>query len=213
MTDPRSTLVEDCEYHEHHPRIGRTVSFRPVSVRRDLERLHSWLTSDHVTPYWDLGGPLATFRRDLRERIETDHSTSYVGRLDGVPMSYWERYWPSEDPLADHYDARPNDQGIHLLVGPEEYLGQGYATALLRGLVALAFRHPDTERVVAEPDANNDAALRVFEKVGFEQRENFYFPAEEKEAALVVCERDRFESSFAPAQISDTSAERVEVGR
>ena len=213
MTDALTLAHDDCEYRQFHPRIDRTVSFRPVSVERDLDRLHSWFTTDHVAEHWDLGAPLPAFHDALVERVEKQHSTSYVGRLDGVPMSYWERYWPTEDPLADHYGARPTDQGVHLLVGPEEYVGKGYGTALLRGLVTLAFRHPETERVVAEPDASNDAALRVFEKVGFERRGEFYFPAEEKEAALVVCDRDRFESSFTPGQTDDTAPSQVEAQR
>jgi RimJ/RimL family protein N-acetyltransferase len=202
MTDALTTLSDDYEYRRHHPRIDRTVSFRPVEVARDLDRLQHWLTSEHVEPYWELGAPLGTFRENLIERVETDHSTSYVGCLDGVPMSYWERYWPAADPLADHYDARETDQGVHLLIGPEEYLGQGYATALLRGMVARAFRQPETDRVVAEPDASNDAALRVFEKVGFQRRDQFYFPHEDKEAALVVCDRERFEREYAPRAVA-----------
>lgn len=202
MTDALTLAHDDCEYRRYHPRIDRTVSFRPVSVERDLDRLHSWFTTDHVAEHWDLGAPLPAFHDALAERVEKPHSTSYVGRIDGVPMSYWERYWPSEGPLSDHYDARETDQGIHVLVGPEEYLGHGYATALFRGLMAHAFRHPETDRLVVEPDASNDAVLRVLEKVGFQRQDTFYFPAEEKEAALLTCGRERFEREFAPAQIS-----------
>lgn len=198
MTDALAVVDEHCAYRRPVDGVDRTVSFRPVELGRDMERLHAWLDSDHVEPYWDLAAPLPEFRRTLEEKLADDHSTLYVGRLDGVPMSYWERYWAAEDPLADHYDARPGDQGIHLLIGPPEYLGEGYASALLRGIVDLAFRHGETERVVAEPDAGNDAALATFASAGFERRDTFYFPHEDKEAALVVCERERFERSYAP---------------
>lgn len=200
MTDALTLINDDCAYRGQVEGIDRTVSFRPVELRRDLERLHAWLGSDHVQPYWDLAAPLPEFRRTLETKLADDHMTPYVGRVDGVPMSYWERYWAADDPLADHYDVRDGDQGIHLLIGPEEYVGHGYATALLRGIVDLAFRHGGTERVVAEPDAGNEAALATFESAGFERRDTFYFPHEDKEAALVVCERERFERSHAPSR-------------
>lgn len=193
MTDPHSITTAPYDYARHDPSIDRQVAFRPASVERDLGRLHAWLNSEHVLPYWQLDDPLPRFRRTLAEKLADEHLTPYVGCLDHVPMSYWERYWAADDPLAEHYDAWPADQGVHLLVGPPEYLGEGYAVPLLRAMTAFAFRHAETDRVVAEPDARNDRAIRVFERCGYEPRDEFYFPAEEKNALLVMCERDRFE--------------------
>ncbi|AHG01474.1 acetyltransferase (plasmid) [Halostagnicola larsenii XH-48] len=209
MTDPFHLITEDCAYRRSVEEIDRTVSFRPVELNRDLERLHAWFRTDHVRPYWDLAGPLPELRRAIAQKLSDDHLTPYVGRLDGVPMSYWERYWPADDPLAEHYDVRDGDQGVHLLIGPEEYLQQGYATHLLRGIVDLSFRHVGTERVVAEPDAGNEAAIATFESVGFERRDTFYFPHEDKDAALLVCDREAFERSGGPTVNGGTG----EVGR
>ncbi len=205
MTDALSIVAADCSYRRRVESIDRTVSFRPVEIGPDLERLHAWLGRDHVQPYWELAAPLPVFRRTLVEKLADEHMTPYVGRLDGVPMSYWERYWPADDPLADQYEASESDQGIHLLIGPDEYLGNGYASALLRGIVDMAFRHDETDRVVAEPDVRNDAALATFQSAGFERRDTFYFPAEGKEAALMVCERERFERAYAPGRTTDAT--------
>lgn len=182
------------EYRRYDPSVDREIGFRRAEMA-DAGRLHAWLNREHVLPYWRLNVPLPAFRRALSEKLADDHLVPYVGCLDHVPMSYWERYWAAEDPVADHYDARPADQGIHLLIGPPEYLAEGYAVPLLRSMTALAFRHPETERVIAEPDARNERAVRVFEAAGFEPAFEFEFPAEEKEALLVVCERDRFEGA------------------
>lgn len=124
-------------------------------------------------------------------------------------MNYWERYWAADDDIANHYDANPADQGIHLLIGLEEYLGHGYASPLLRAVVAMQFRHPGTDRVIAEPDARNDRAIRVFERCGFEPRQEFHFEEAEKDALLMVCERDRFESEV----LADTTTVRKGEGR
>ncbi|QIO21370.1 GNAT family N-acetyltransferase [Haloarcula sp. JP-L23] len=194
MTGPDATIATAYDYQTYDPSIDRTISFRQAAMDRDLGRLHAWLSSDHVKPYWQLDLPLPAFRDRLAAKLDDDHLTPYVGCLDHVPMSYWECYWAAEDDVAAHYDADPADQGVHLLIGPEEYLGNGYARSLLRAVVAMQFRHSETERVVAEPDVRNDRVVHVFEQCGFEPRGEFHFEEAEKDALLLVCERDHFES-------------------
>ncbi|GGO03113.1 GNAT family N-acetyltransferase [Haloarcula pellucida] len=194
MTGPDATIATAYDYQTYDPSIDRTISVRQATMERDLGRLHAWLSNDHVKPYWQLDLPLPAFRDRLAAKLDDDHLTPYVGCLDHVPMSYWECYWAAEDDVAAHYDADPADQGVHLLVGPEEYLGNGYARSLLRAVVAMQFRHSETERVVAEPDVRNDRVVHVFEQCGFEPRGEFHFEDAEKDALLLVCERDHFES-------------------
>jgi len=207
MTGPDATIAADYDYQTHDQSTDRTISLRQATLERDLGRLHSWLGSDHVQPYWQLDLPLPQFRDELAAKLDDDHLTPYVGCLDHVPMSYWECYWAAEDDVANHYDAAPTDQGVHLLVGPEEYLGRGYARPLLRAVVAMQFRHPGTERVIAEPDARNERAIAVFEDCGFEPRGEFHFDEAEKDALLLVCERDRFEREV----LADTAVPDPEV--
>ncbi|MFB6301851.1 MAG: GNAT family N-acetyltransferase [Haloferacaceae archaeon] len=194
MTGPDATIASDYDYGTYDRSIGKTISLRRATTERDLGRLHAWLGNDHVKPYWQLDLPLPAFRDRLAAKLADDHLTPYIGCLDHVPMSYWECYWAAEDDVANHYDAEPADQGVHLLIGPTEYLGRGYAVPLLRAVVAMQFRRPGTERVIAEPDTCNERAVRVFEQCGFEPRGEFRFDEAGKDARLLVCERERFES-------------------
>ncbi len=195
MTDSHATIANEYDHRSYDDGIDREIAFRPAAMERALGRLHRWLNSEHVLPYWELDEALPAFERALFKKLDDDHLTPYIGCLDHVPMSYWEVYWAAEDSLANHYDARPTDRGLHLLIGPPEYLGAGYAASLLREMTALQFAHPDTVRVVAGPDAGNDRAIAVFEECGFEPR--FEFDEEEKAALLVVCEREHFEREVA----------------
>jgi len=205
MTGPDTTIATDYEYRTADGAIDRTISLRRATVERDLGRLHQWLGTDHVKPYWQLDLPLSEFHDRFVEKLDDDHLTPYIGCLDHVPMSYWECYWAAEDDLANHYDAEPADQGVHLLIGPPEFLGHGYAVPLLRAVLAMQFRHPETDRVVAEPDARNDRAIGVFEQCGFELQSEFYFEAADKDACLLVCEREHFEQEV-PGETADDSA-------
>jgi RimJ/RimL family protein N-acetyltransferase len=207
MTAPDTVVATDYDYRTYDRRIGKTVSLRQAALERDLGRLHAWLSSDHVKPYWRLDEPLPRFRDSLVAKLQDDHLTPYVGCLDHVPMSYWECYWAADDDVANHYDADPNDRGVHLLIGPEEYLEQGYAAPLMRAVIAMLFRRPETDRIVAEPDVRNHRVHRVFERCGFEPRTEFRFYERDKDALLMVCERE----GFASAVLAEARAEHEEV--
>jgi acetyl CoA:N6-hydroxylysine acetyl transferase len=202
MTRPNATIAADYDYQTYDRSIKKTISLRQTAPERDLGRLHAWLGSDHVKPYWQLDLPLPAFRDRLTEKLADGHLTPYIGCLDYVPMSYWECYWAADDDVANYYDADPTDQGVHLLIGPEEYLGHGYALPLMRAVVTMQFRHLETDQIVAEPDARNDRVIHIFEKCGFEPRKEFYFDEAGKDALLLICERDRFESDVLADEVA-----------
>lgn len=187
MTCPREIVGSTYSYRTISD-SGSEIGFREVSLKRDLGRLHAWLNSDHVLPYWKQNDPLPAVRDTIRERANGENQTLYIGSHDHVPMSYWESYWAAHDRLAEHYDADPSDQGIHLLIGPSEYLGHGYAAPLIRAMVDFQFQHPETDRIVTEPDARNDRAIRAFAAAGFERRGEIEFP--DKTAQFMVRERE-----------------------
>jgi RimJ/RimL family protein N-acetyltransferase len=63
----------------------------------------------------------------------------------------------------------------------------------------MQFRHSETGRVVAEPDARNERAIHVFEQCGFEPRREFRFDEAGKDAVLMACERERFRDTATAA--------------
>jgi RimJ/RimL family protein N-acetyltransferase len=191
MTGPRETVRSGYSYLTTDPDLEKSIGFREVDPDRDLGRLHAWLNSDHVLPYWEQDDPLLQVRETINERAQNEDQTLYIGYLDHTPMSYWESYWAARDRIGDYYDADPADQGIHLLIGPREYLDEGYGAPLVRAMVGFQFQHPETERIVTEPDIRNERAIRVFKKCGFEAAHEVDLP--DKTGLLMFCDRDRFE--------------------
>ncbi|MFD0349397.1 GNAT family N-acetyltransferase [Kitasatospora aburaviensis] len=113
-----------------------------------------------------------------------------LGLLDGTPMSYWEVYRADLDPLAGYYPARPQDTGVHLLLGPADHRGRGLGATLIAALADRVLRErPGCERVVAEPDVRNRRSVRAFERAGFTPAAELDLPG--KRAALMVRDRDR----------------------
>ncbi|WP_318153748.1 GNAT family N-acetyltransferase [Paenibacillus vietnamensis] len=172
--------------------MGKTISFRPVTMKDDLLRLHAWHQEPHVVPFWQLNLPLDAYRSHLERFLADTHHTLCMGELDGVPMSYFESYWSESDIIGRYYDVEEGDQGVHLLIGPPEYLGQGYAQPLLMALMRVQFLHEETRRIVAEPDIRNAKMRHIFEKCGFRFQREVHLP--DKTAALMLCERETFEA-------------------
>jgi len=197
---PEATIRSNYAFQRYDREIERTVSFRPATMERDLGRLHTWLGYDHVAEFWELDLPLPEFRDHLAGKLAEDNLTPYIGYIDHVPMSYWEIYWPSEYELDDYYDARPGDRAGHLLSGPPEYVQMGYARALWRVMGTMLFSHPETERVVGEPEADNEVVIHLLKECGFEARKEFYFEEADKDALLMVCEQDAFEDALFDAE-------------
>ncbi|WP_247728509.1 GNAT family N-acetyltransferase [Halovivax limisalsi] len=190
MKGPGGIVAEPYDFQTYDEERDKTVSFRPVEMS-DLGMLHAWLNEEHVLPDWSLNDPLPAFQNALAEKLADDHMTPYVGHLDHVPMSYFEAYWAIDDVIADYYDADPADQGFHMLLGPPEFLGRGYAESLMRAMVRMQFRHQETHRIVGEPDVRNETVHGILKQIGFEPRREIEMA--EKTALLLVCERERFE--------------------
>ncbi|MCX4640316.1 GNAT family N-acetyltransferase [Streptomyces platensis] len=163
----------------------------PVRPDRDLGRITGWMNDPAVAAFWELAGPPETTAAHLRDQLDGDgRSVPCLGVLAGVPMSYWEIYRADLDPLARHYPARPQDTGVHLLIGGAGDRGRGLGSTLLRATAGLILDHrPQCARVVAEPDLRNTASVAAFRSAGFRCADEIELPA--KRAALMVRDRAR----------------------
>ncbi|MET7525670.1 GNAT family N-acetyltransferase [Streptomyces sp. NPDC005248] len=161
----------------------------PVRLERDLAVISRWMNDPAVAAFWELGGEEAVTAAHLGPQLEGDgRSVPCLGVLSGVPMSYWEIYRADLDPLARHYPARPNDTGLHLLIGGVSNRGRGIGTTLLRAVSDLVLdNRPQCARVVAEPDLRNTPSVSAFLSAGFRFSAEVELP--DKQAALMI--RDR----------------------
>ncbi|MCG6497551.1 GNAT family N-acetyltransferase [Kitasatospora sp. A2-31] len=164
---------------------------RPVRLPADLALLAGWMNDPEIAAFWELAGPAAATERHVRAQIDGDgRSAPCLGLLDGTPMSYWEVYRADLDPLAGYYPARPQDTGVHLLLGPADQRGRGLGATLIAALADRILRERlGCERVVAEPDVRNRRSVRAFERAGFSPAAELDLPG--KRAALMIRDRDR----------------------
>src|SRR5262249_8723192 len=144
-------------------------ALRAVDAERDLDLVHTWMNDPEVAAFWELDGPRERTGAHLRKMAGFEFADSYLGVLDGEPVSYWELYRAALDPALDgHYEALPHDVGLHLLVGASRWRGRGVGTALLREVADRALAAlPAATRVLAEPDVRNTRSVKAFLRAGF----------------------------------------------
>ncbi|MFE3901700.1 GNAT family N-acetyltransferase [Streptomyces sp. NPDC059153] len=184
--DPAASAVRPPVHEQQVPGFG-TVRLVPVDPAADLDLIHGWVTEERAR-FWGMGDAsreevLETY--EFLDSLTTHHA--YLALRDGVPVALFQTYEPAADPLADCYDVRPGDFGVHLLTGPGDTAERGFTAALLSVLIGYVFSDPAHLRIVVEPDARNEKAVARLVRAGFELGPEIDKP--EKRARLAFLSR------------------------
>ena len=185
-TKPRGEV-----YRRFDARLGMWISLRTVDIDVDLARFNRWQNSARVASFWQEEGSLEQHREYLGKLEADPHTLTLIGCFDDQPFAYFEAYWAKEDRIAPFYDAGDYDRGIHMLVGEEHHRGPHKVASWLSALVHYLFLdEPRTQRVVAEPRADNAKMIGYMQDQRFFREKEFDFP--HKRAALMALGRERF---------------------
>ena len=99
---------------------------------------------------------------------EQDHLTADLVLLDGRARSgSLQTYDPFVDPIGEHYDRRPGDVGVHLFLA-DDAARAGTTPELMTHLVAHVFADPAVQRIVLEPDVDNEKSIALLLRLGAE---------------------------------------------
>lgn len=178
-------------YRRFDAKLGQWISLRSLDIELDLERFNRWQNSPRVLEFWQEGGTLEQHRAYLEKAAADPHTTTLIGCFDDQPFAYYEAYWAKEDRIAPFYEVGDYDRGIHMLVGEESHRGPHKVESWMTALVHyLLLDDPRTQRIVAEPRADNAKMIGHMQRLGFWREKEFNFP--HKRAALMVQSRETF---------------------
>lgn len=164
----------------------------------DAGVLHGWFTQPRAA-FWGMGGHTRDEVRDTYafvESLPTHHA--YLVRWDGEPVVLVQAYHPEHDPVGTAYDVRPGDLGLHFFLGSRGPTARHGApddpwTVLGPAMRGFLFAGPGTQRLVGEPDARNEKAVRRMTAMGFTAGEvvRFESPRGFKEARMAYLTREQ----------------------
>ncbi|RLM28152.1 hydroxylysine acetyltransferase [Brenneria alni] len=187
----RPSRPEGEVYRRYDPRIRRTLSFRLPDPDRDTPQFTRWMNDDRVAFFWEQRGPETLQYDYLTGKLEDPHLYPLIGCFDDRPFGYFEVYWAAEDRIGRHYRWQPFDRGLHMLVGEQDRRGAHFVRSWLRGLTHYLYLDaPQTQRVVAEPRADNQRLFRHLPEAGYVAVKEFDFP--HKRSRLILNQRHAF---------------------
>lgn len=142
-------------------------ALRPVAPAADAPMLHAWFTEPRAR-FWGMAERSVEEVAGIYGWIdEQDHLTADLVLLEGRPVGLVQTYDPAVDPIGEHYDRQPGDLGVHLFLAGDAARA-GTTDELMAYLASRLFADPDVQRVVLEPDVDNEKSLALLLRHGAE---------------------------------------------
>jgi RimJ/RimL family protein N-acetyltransferase len=168
------------------------IGFRPLTAS-DLPLLYEWLQREHVQRWWTdretYDGVVQHYLPQIEGREPTD---PYLILSADRPAGFIQTYRVSDYPeYRDLVSVEDGVAGVDLFVAEPELTGRGFGSETLRRFVAdVVFSNQGIHACIADPDAENGASLRAFEKAGFRVVRQFVDPTDhDRLHALVRLDR------------------------
>lgn len=145
------------------------IGFRPLTAS-DLPLLYEWLQREHVRRWWTDDETYEEVVQHYLPAIEGSKPTDlFLILSDDRPAGLIQTYRVSDYPeYRELVAVEDGVAGVDLFVGEMELTGRGFGSdALSRFVRDVIFSDPEIHACIADPDAENRASLRAFEKAGF----------------------------------------------
>lgn len=166
MSDPYASRAA---VHEQAVDGFGTVRVLPLDPAADAPLLHRWV-SEERSVFWGMNGLTVQRVAEIYAHMDTlDTHHAYLVLKDGVPAALLQTYEPEADRVGECYPVEPGDIGVHLLLAPADAGSSrsGWTSALVGVLTAYVLLGLDRQRVVVDPDVDNEKAVARFLKQGF----------------------------------------------
>lgn len=150
------------------------IEFKPLSIF-DFPLLLKWLSAPHVKKWWDqditwtkesITEKYSSYVKGYKlENGEKKAISAFIIYLEDKPIGYIQIYNAYDFVRNKPLSNLPKSLGaIDFYIGEEEYLGQGIGAKILK-----AFDYQKFDYILVDPNINNIAAIKTYEKAGFEK--------------------------------------------
>jgi aminoglycoside 6'-N-acetyltransferase len=171
------------------PEPAGAIGFRRVT-EGDLALVAQWLAAPHVARWW--GDPELALA-EVGQALVDPSTRPYLILMDGRPVGYIQDYDMHAEDDHPYRDQPRGTLGIDLSIGEADLVGRGLGPRVIDAYVRKLFAE-GVPRVVIDPEPDNTAAIRAYEKAGFtefDRRTTRYGPA-------VIMKRDAKEEVRVP---------------
>ncbi|MFM9276949.1 GNAT family N-acetyltransferase [Paenibacillus jiagnxiensis] len=137
---------------------------------KDAGLLATWLSDPAVLEFYE--GRDNAF--DLEKVLDIyydpeDDTVKCIIEFDGCEIGYIQ-YYQLDDETGQTYGYSDKDgtiYGTDQFIGEPDYWNKGIGTLLVSSMIKFLVEHKKADRVVMDPRASNERALRCYAKCGF----------------------------------------------
>lgn len=150
--------------------MNKMLSLRLLE-NTDMPLIEAWMNKEHIKKWYDIP-PVCTTEDWLAEIKGRNDAfsfiTHYLAMLDDIPVGFCQ-YYACKETDEDWYGniPLPGTYSIDYLIGEETYLRKGIGKAMIALLVTEIFRLPECERIIVQPDEENNASCQSLISNGF----------------------------------------------
>lgn len=142
------------------------IILKPLHLSRDIKTIHKWVNMPYAKEFWQMAGSIGELYTFYEKLMQSGKAYSLVAFLNNTPVAQIDYYDVPFDEVKNFYDYKENDHGIHLLMAPNKLPVKSLTPHVM--ITALAFLFSlGIPRIMGEPDAANEKANKLVQKVGF----------------------------------------------
>lgn len=149
------------------PVEGYELAVKPLYPVRDIPTIHGWVNAPYALEYWQMPWSEEKLFRYYKTFLNSGAGYSLMFFIGDKPVAQINFYHVMSDEIKTFYDAKPNDYGIHVLMGrykkPIARLSTNVVITCLYYLFSLS-----VDRVIGNPDSSNKRANELAQRVGFQ---------------------------------------------
>lgn len=145
--------------------------------KSSLTLLRYWLQKDHIKSFWQESDNEKLFEEKFLHTLPQRSVHAYIFKLEHESIGYIQYYDATKVGGGWWESETKGTYGIDLLIGEEKYLGQGIGVRAVKEFIAFIIeKEPEVTNIIIDPDPNNKAAIKSFEKVGFQKERELVTP-------------------------------------
>ncbi|WP_346239590.1 GNAT family N-acetyltransferase [Niabella insulamsoli] len=144
----------------------KQITLKPLHLTRDIKTIHKWVNKPYAQTFWQMQGSIEILYAHYEKLLQSGKCYSLMAFLKDKPVAQIDYYATRFDEIYDLYEYEDNDYGIHLLMGPNKSAIKNLTPDVM--VTALSFLFSiGIQRIMGEPDAANEKANKLVQKVGF----------------------------------------------
>lgn len=137
---------------------------KPLNLEQDIAMLQSWLNQDYAK-FWGMQG--MSLDALAQAMAPSEHKVALIGEWQAKPLFMVELYDPAHDEIGQHYQVKPLDCGMHLILAPIEGKPiHGLSRKVMEAIAQLVLETLAFTRLVVEPDQQNHKIHRLNCQIG-----------------------------------------------